>query len=118
MAVDGNSTEVEQDPHADKNPKEWGFLMHGLNAPGFIMFVACAGIVFAFVAVTGLEGKGAQTALFGAAVATMDLTYRIMSAGSRWIQYKVGGIFLFIPVYALGFFWILLGLFKVFARID
>ncbi len=81
------------------------------NAIGLIMTVIALAVALGVGAVVGMDDEGPLMMLAGPLLATMDFAYRMTSLdGHIYIPNKGGSLF-FLPAWAFGVLWLVLGIF-------
>ncbi len=79
------------------------------NLPGIIIAALAFGIAFGIEALGGPRGEGPLTLIGGILVMIFDSAYRLLRRGGHWLTPNKGGSLFFLPAWAFGVLWIILG---------
>ena len=80
------------------------------NYPGIIIAAIGFAIAFGIGAIFGTSAEGPLMLIGGPIVALLDLGYRFTVKNGHWFIPHRGGSLFFLPVWALGAFWFVLGI--------
>ena len=80
------------------------------NYVGIIMTAIAFAVAFGVGAIFGTEAEGPLMIIAGPLLAAMDVTYRLNTKGGHLYIPDRGGSLFFLPVWAFGAFWFVLGI--------
>ena len=79
------------------------------NLPGIIMAAGAFGLAFGIGELTGKSTEGPLTLMGGIFLLIFDLGYRLLRKEGHWLKPNLGGSLFFLPAWAFGALWIVLG---------
>lgn len=80
------------------------------NLPSIIMAAAAFGMAAVIGELSGWNNEGFLTSVLGAFILTFDLAYRLLTKSGHWFQPDRGGSLFFLPAWASGIFWFIIGI--------
>ena len=80
------------------------------NPAGIAMAAAAFGIAFGVGQVAGISAEGPLMTIAGPLCAVFDLAYRYNFAERNWFRASAGGSLFFLPLWQMGFIWLVLGI--------
>ncbi len=80
------------------------------NYAGIIITAIGFALAFGIGKIIGTTAEGPMMIIAGPLIAILDLAYRFKSAEGHWFTPHRGGSLFFLPVWAFGALWLVLGL--------
>jgi hypothetical protein len=113
-----NSLSVDEQADAAGTPdvrlhQSAGSLVLPFNKAGTLMLVISALLSWGICHLIGDNRDGTKLAVIGPISAAIDLGYRVTSPSGHWLFPNHGGKLLFVPVWFLGVFWIIYGVWQL-----
>lgn len=81
------------------------------NYVGIFMMIIAFTITFEVGVILGTEAEGPLMMILGPLLIVMDVTHRLKSKGGHLYIPRRGGSFFFLPVWAFGVLWFVLGIY-------